>query len=179
MNRQPGRQALQSLLMAAGLVLALVQPPAYGRHPDLELDDLDDQQIDALLQRELDDEDLRACGLGNPNAAVDDETMVEIILCALGDEGDSPDEQGLDFDDLEAEMEEANTSVEDVVRQAVQRADALASGPSWRAMQMTWVAPTDAGSERYAIKDGRVNPGRAAIPVVKVALRGAIRAVVR
>jgi hypothetical protein len=186
MTHRPQRKPrwLRSALGAA-LVLALVHAPAHGRHPDLELDALGDGQLDALLQAELDDEDLMACGLGDPRAPVPKDEMLDIILCALGDDGDDDDEDDIDDDDLEAEMEEANTTLEAQVLAALERADVLASGPPVPDAALARAAqpgdePTAAlvspGDERLALRDGRINPGKAAVVPVKLAIRSAIRA---
>jgi hypothetical protein len=167
------------------LALALVGAPAVARHPDLDLDRLSDGQIDALLQAELDDDDLLACGLPNVRAAVPDQQMFEIIMCALGDDGDDASESNLDLDDLEAEMAEANTTLEAVVSAAIQRADVLAQGAPLTVNDVRaalgLAEPGVATETReapvlYAVDDGYVNPGKAAVPQTKAYVRQAIRA---
>jgi hypothetical protein len=167
------------------VALGLAQAPAYGRHPDLDLDALSDGQLGALIQAELDDNDLVACGIGNPNAAKTKEEMFEVIMCALGDDGDDESEQSLDFDDLEDEMEEAGTTVEDVVMRALERADVLATGPQGLAALLSSVvlagtpdaaAPASLDGETVALKDGRINPGKAALVPVKGGLIQGVRA---
>lgn len=160
---------------------------AGARHPDLELDDLSDAEIDQLLQAELDDEDLAACGL-NPRARITVEDMQAIVMCALGDDRDDDDEDDVDFDDLEAEMEEAGRTLEDVVQEALVRADALAhappSGPAADRPDAAPAAladspesaPADALAVRqYALRNGFIDPGRAAVPPVKQGVRFVIR----
>ncbi|WP_298826553.1 hypothetical protein [uncultured Piscinibacter sp.] len=119
---------LRALVATCAVALGLGQSPAMARHPDLEMDNLSQAQVSALLQNELDDDDLIECGLADLNGAVSSEDLVEILMCALGDDNDGDDEDDLDIDDLEAECEEAGTHVEDVVRAAVasvqRRADA-------------------------------------------------------
>ena len=173
------------------VVLALAQAPAYGRHPDLDLDALDDAELDALIQAELDDHELVKCGIGNVNAQKTEQEMFKVIMCALGDEGDDESEQGLDFDDLEDEMKEAGTTVAKVVWAALEVADARASGPASLAERLSAAAPADAppaselaglgldGELLAQIKDGRINPGKAAVPFVKNGLEAGVRAVVR
>ena len=184
-DRRRGRTPLIRSLIGTALALALSHGPSYGLHPQLELDALSDGQIDTLLQAELDDEDLQACGLGNPTAPKPTEEMLDIILCALGDDNDDGDEDDLDDDDLEAEMEEANTTLEAQVRAALERADDIASGQPSPDAALRLVAaasdppaagPTLPDDERHALRDGRINPGKAAIVPVKLAIRAAIRA---
>lgn len=185
MTHRPQRKPrwLRSALGAA-LVLALAHVPSHGRHPDLDLDAMNDRQLDALLQAELDDEDLMQCGLTDPRAPVPKDEMLEIILCALGDEGDDDDEDDIDDDDLEAEMEEANTTLEAQVLAALERADVLAVASPDAASLMRAVpsgdepaaAPVLPDDERLALRDGRINPGKAAVVPVKLAIRTAIRA---
>lgn len=161
-------------VVGAALLLALAHAPSWGRHPDLELDAMSDAEIDALLQVELDDDDLIACGLTNPRAPKPTEEMLEIIMCALGDDGDDGDEDDLDDEDLEAEMEEAHTTLEAQVRAALEQADAIASAQPLRdGLSADEASPDD---ERHALRDGRINPGKAAILPVKLAIRAAIRA---
>ncbi len=181
---KPSSKPSVSSLASAALVLALAGAPAFARHPDLDMDRLSNAQIDALVQAELDDDDLVACGLPNLRAAVPDEQMFNIVMCALGDDGDDDGESDLDLDDLEAEMAEANTSLEDVVTAALERADQLALGAPLTAADIRAAlhfaepeASADAGavSDLYAVTDGRINPGKAAVPQVKLYIRQAIR----
>lgn len=187
------RPAHRTFIATASLCVALAaaQAPAWGRHPDLDLDALDDDTLDALIQAELDDHELVKCGIGNPNAQKSEQQMFDIIMCALGDEGDDESEQGLDFDDLEDEMREAGTTVAKVVWAALELADARASGPASPADRRTAAALADAppaslvaglgvdGELLAQIKDGRINPGKASVPFVKAGLEAGVRAVVR
>lgn len=110
---------VRALAAACAVALAAWQSPAMARHPDLELDNLSQAQVTAMIHKELDDDDLMQCGLADLNGAVSSEDLVEILMCALGDANDDDDEDDLDLDDLEAECEEAGTHVVDVVRAAV------------------------------------------------------------
>ena len=118
----------RALLTACAIAAGLGQSPVLARHPDLELDNLSEAQLTALILSELDDDDLQACGLDDLNGPVAPNDLVEVLMCALGDDEDGDDEDDLDLDDLEAECEEAGTHVIDVVRGAVasvqRRADA-------------------------------------------------------
>jgi hypothetical protein len=181
---KPSVSWLPSAALALAMAGVLAGAPALARHPDLDLDRLSDGQIDALLQAELDDDDLVACGLQNLRAAVPDEQMFEIVMCALGDDGDDGSESSLDLDDLEFEMAEAGMRLEDVVAAALDRADTLAQGAPLTAADIRFAfaagAPETAGAaaapdEVHALKDGRINPGKAAVPPVKQYVRQAIQ----
>ena len=182
-NYQAKRGFVATACLCAALAVAL--GPAYGRHPDLDLDALNDAQLGALIQAELDDDDLVKCGIGNPNASKTKEEMFDVIMCALGDDGDDESEQSLDFDDLEDEMEEAGTTVAEVVQRALERADVMASGPQALAALFSSVAlagapdaaaPVSLDGRNFALKDGRINPGKAAVVPVKGGLIQGVRA---
>ena len=111
------RLGLVVVLTGSGLVL--------GAQSDT-IDDLD-RLTPAQLEQEIIDEldDLFAeLGL-NPNGLYADDRLEEAILLALSDEGDDDNEDDVDYDELEEEMEEAGTSVEDVVAGAVEEADRI------------------------------------------------------
>jgi hypothetical protein len=196
---------LHPRLVATLIATALMwgQAPTQARHPELNLDALSDSAIDRLLQAELDEEDLEDCGLPGPNARVANAKMVEIILCALGDDGDDDDEDDLDYDDLEDEMEEAGTTLEAVVRRAIQNADAIAAAPgelqlvalglaevtgssgtastdpvwSWAEASAAPVPPQGQPVWLLAKRDGYTDPGRSAPPVVKREIVSLVRSV--
>ncbi len=67
--------------------------------------DLRDELNDVLEEVEDDDADL--------------ETLAELILDAFGDDGDTGAETDISLEDLEAEMEEAGTSLEQVIAGAL------------------------------------------------------------
>lgn len=180
------RQCLSVALLAA----SAATPVALARNPDLELDRISDAQLDALLQAELDWDDLAACGLQNPRAAVPDDALVDIIECALSDEGDDDSESDLDWDDLEYEMNEAGTSIDQVVRMAVQQADAAARaptpGPDRRLVAVAGEAGAEAPDARpadavleLAARNGYVDPASVSVRYVKAGIRSAVHAVVR
>ena len=52
------------------------------------------------------------------------------VMYALSDEDDDPDESVVDFDELEAEMEEAGTTLEEVVWDALNEADEYVGRPT-------------------------------------------------
>lgn len=178
-RRHPDRALLGTMLLAAGLLLA--QGPAHGRNPNLELDEVSDARLDQLLQDELDWDDLAACGLEDPSAAKTKDEMFEIILCALGDDSDQDEENDLNFDDLQEEMKEADTTVEEVVRRALDIADEIATAPE---APRLWLAAAGAvcdvtpfaaqtqppAAQLLALKDDSINPGSAAIRPVKSAI---------
>jgi hypothetical protein len=183
MNPTRLRRTKRALFAGCFLCAALAQAPAGARHPGLDLDTWSDDDLDAVLQAELDDDDLIACGIGNPNAPKTKEQMYRVIICALKDGGDDESEQEMDYDDLQAEMQEAGTTVEKVVWAAMDEADEMASGPQPGA---AWVAallhggaapaPEPADVEWLAqIRDGRIVPGRAAIGPTKGDLKAGVR----
>jgi hypothetical protein len=183
-SRPAGRTLLGAALVSATLLLA--QGPAQGRHPDLDLDALSNDEINELLQDELDPDDLAACGLTNPRASKTVDEMFDIIMCALGNDGDADDETELDFDDLEAEMQEAGTTLEAVVERALERADVMASGSAPPTLWLAAAGPVEgvvlpSAAElppawTLAPRDGRVDPGSAAVWPVQRGVTQGIRA---
>jgi len=118
----PGILSLSSWgvgLLVAGLTLA----PASLREPQrTDLDSFSDQQLDRDLQDELDDvfENHQPEDVGNVEA------MQREFMEALADDGDEGAEMEISLADLEAEMQEAGTSVADVVHDALERLDRAA-----------------------------------------------------
>ena len=175
-------------LTALCTALAFVPGPVQARHPNLELDNLDEGTLDDLLQAELDDDDLIACGLRDPNGDATVEQLFRVAMCALGDGGDSGNERSLDLDDLEFEMAEAGTTVSAVVWAAIEEADEMTSGLP--AAGIIRVAFRTGGSEpaatagrgdgeRYAWGNKRVRPANAMDGPIKQGLIGTIQAVRR
>lgn len=142
--------------------------PVHARNPPRDLDALSDAQFFALLDNEMDDDDLEDCGFGDLNGRHTTQQAYDVIMCALSDEGDTDEENDLDFDDLQAEMREAGTTVEAVVRAAIQDADRRASGPLTRAVLVAALRrdaemPTSDSSTNYPewyaqIENGIINP---------------------
>lgn len=166
--------------------LALVPASVQARHPDLELDDLDDDTLDAMLQAELDDDDLIACGLSDPKGAASVDLLFKVAMCALGDAGDSGDERALDLDDLEAEMAEADTTVSAVVWAALEVADEMTSGlPAATTIRVAFRSSAAGPAmnargldgNRYAWGDKRVRPADAMDGPIKQGLIAKIREV--
>jgi len=125
---------LSLVVLAAGLGLALVQSRVQAEH-DL------DSYPDSILERDLSDElDDIYTQVDDPDGEYDLDVLKAHILDALGDNGDEGFETEIDLADLNEEMEEAGTSLEDVVDEALARADELASRrglPSWTVVQVT------------------------------------------
>jgi hypothetical protein len=128
---------LSVVVLVAGLGLALVQSRVQAEH-DL------DSYPDSILERDLSDEldDIYA-QLDDPDGEYDLDSLKADILNALGDEGDEGDEEEMEIDlaDLNQEMDEAGTTVDSVVDEALARADELASrrgSPSWTIVQATF-----------------------------------------
>jgi hypothetical protein len=128
---------LSVVVLVAGLGLALVQSRVQAEH-DL------DSYPDSILERDLSDEldDIYA-QLDDPDGEYDLDSLKSDILNALGDDGDEGDEEEMEIDlaDLNQEMDEAGTTVDSVVDEALARADELASrrgSPSWTIVQATF-----------------------------------------
>jgi hypothetical protein len=141
----------------------LGQRPIEGQVKDL--DALSPATLDRDLEAELDDiyQSLPPDRLDS----LDD--LMDHILEALSDDGDDGTEQDIDEENLEAEMEEAGTSLEDVVEAALERADRLATGPR----PPTWaIVPVTSLAQRG---DGMTTP-RIAVAQVKGSLIQTIRA---
>lgn len=81
------------------------------------LSDLDTYD-DARLMRDLRDE-LNDVLEEVEDDDTDNETLASLMLDALGDDGDTGYETDITLEDLEAEMEEAGTSLEEVIAQAL------------------------------------------------------------
>jgi hypothetical protein len=84
-----------------------------------DLDAFSDARLDRDLQDELDD----VFDEHSPDAVADVATIQAAIMAALQDEGDEGAEAEISLADLEAEMREAGTDVEDVVHDAIERLD--------------------------------------------------------
>lgn len=128
------------VVVVAGAGLALVESRVQPRvQADHDLDSYSDEQLQTDLTDELDD---IYAELGDPNAQYALDDLNTAILDALGDEGDEGDEEEMEIDlaDLNAEMEEAGTTLDDVVDEALAEADRQASrrpSPSWTVVQVT------------------------------------------
>ncbi len=126
---------LTLVVLLAGSGLALVQFRVQAAH---DLDRYTDEQLQEYLFAELDD----MSQFESPDEQYDIDELRSAILTALSDEGDEDDEgeQQIDRADLVEEMNEAETTVEDVVDEALARADELASrtgSPSWTIVQVS------------------------------------------
>lgn len=125
MSHRRARWSLPASLVGAWL--ALIQSPVYSQDY-VEINDLDlllnePGRLERDLDNELDDIG-ENWNLGEfaPIAVLFDE-----IMWALGDEGDTDEEEEIDLYDLVQEMAESGASLEDVVLQALQEADIRAS----------------------------------------------------
>jgi hypothetical protein len=131
---------LCAVVAVAGAALALVQSHVQPRvQTDRDLDGYSDEQLETDLADELDD---IFAELGGPDAQYALDDLKTAILDALGDEGDEGDEEEMEIDlaDLNAEMAEAGTTLDDVVDEALAEADRQASrraSPSWTVVHVT------------------------------------------
>lgn len=138
------------LLLGAGL-------PASRPVSTPELRDLDeitdDDELVSYIIADLDD----ILDGRDPSEDVDPRQLYLELLFALGDEGDEfdPEESVISLSDLRDEMAEADTSVEDVVLEALGLNQADAGGPSTRLATDIGVGfeatPSLAGGESTAI----------------------------
>lgn len=117
------------LLAGAGLALGRFQVRA-----DHDLDSYSDEQLEAYLLAELDDIEAGHGGNLQPDGEYALGSLRSAIFNALQDGGDDEGESEIDFADLVEEMSEAETSVGDVVDEALAEADELAgrNGPCSR-----------------------------------------------
>jgi hypothetical protein len=110
-----------------GTWLALAQVPAYGK--GIDLDDLSEEQLNKFLTIELNDmfthrgQSKTLTYPLDPKRSYPVHVLREAILYALSDaDDDSDDDNVIDEDELAEEMEEANTTLEAVVDNALRRA---------------------------------------------------------
>lgn len=152
--------SLFSTALLAGLLLLPAQSLAQD-DPVYDLDMLNAQQLDGLLNAEIDDifEQL------DQNASYSVEEVAGAIMYALSDEGDNGNENYIDFDELEAEMAEIDSSVADEVYAAVSEADDYAARPGVQPASVPGV---------HLIGDDQVMP-RVAFGRVKGRLTSGIR----
>ena len=170
------------VVLAAGSGLALAQPRGG---PDRDLDTYSDERLAADLFAELDD-------IPEFKKAPDEEYQItELrgdIMDALSDQDDQDDpaEQDIDRADLDAEMSEAGTTLEEVVDEALVRADELAlqqARPSWRILPATFAmkAPGRAHQVGFRVmaQDRDLNGSTTARVAIREVERGVIAAVRR
>ena len=94
--------------------------------PITDLDNCSPTQLERELSEELDDV-FELIRTDNP---VTLQQAFNAVMYALSDEDDDPDESVVDFDELEAEMEEAGTTLEEVVWDALNEADEYVGRPT-------------------------------------------------
>lgn len=151
MNLTSTRIGVEKTLLGIALSLMFMQPHTLLA---TELDDLSPTQLQAALDAELGDDDLRQFGV-DPRKAYPLELLHEVIMQALSDEGDDDDEQLITLADLEEEMDEAGTNLSQVVWDALTEADRIAGLPS-HGSALRKVA------QRLAREDGLTPSGTAA-----------------
>ena len=115
---------LSAVFLLAGASLAFVQLPVQAMH---DLDLYEEVRLQKDLDDELDDILVSKGGQMEPDALYSIEELRTAILVALSDDGDEGLENEIDRADLEMEMEEAKTTVEDVLDEALAEADLIAS----------------------------------------------------
>lgn len=107
-------------LVAVALLLGARPLPEYATSPagsQTDLDTFSDTQLLRDLRDELDD----ILEGRDPNENVAADELFDEVMVAIDDAGDDgdPEESEISLTDLENEMEEAGTCVEDVVREIV------------------------------------------------------------
>ena len=153
---------LSAVFLLAGASLAFVQLPVQAMH---DLDLYEEAQLQEDLVDELDDILVSEGGQMEPDALYSIEELRAAILGALSDQGDEGLEKEIDRADLDMEMEEADTTVEDVLDEALAEADLIASESdisSWAFTQIN--SPND--SLLYAQSRNQRSTPRAVIPTV-------------
>jgi hypothetical protein len=104
--------------LVAGLIAAGLWATSVA-HAEHDLDALGDAELRRELMSELDDVDQLP---DEEEGELDTEAeLIAAFTDALQDSGDDAAESELDFADLEAEMEEAGTSIGDVVEHSVHK----------------------------------------------------------
>ena len=138
------------VVSAVCLITALALTPRLVQSQGKDPDSLDDATLQHDLEAELDD----IYADHDPDSQFELADLKEAMLEALGDEGDEGDEEEIDFDDLEADMEEAGTTIEAVLDEALAQADAIASNqqPTWSIVRVR----LGLGSQRRG--NGRTTP---------------------
>lgn len=113
-----------------GVVLAAAALPALPKDGHQDLDELSEAQLRKYLRAEL-EEVFRHGGL-KPNQRYTIDELYAAIIAALRNEGDSADEDEdeIDWDELEEEMAEIGSSVEDEVQDALEQLVAEADAPA-------------------------------------------------
>lgn len=105
-----------ALIVTVLLTGAVLESNALSARAQLK--DLDQMSEEQLLRYLIDEVDDILEGR-DPDEVVDGETVAEVIE-ALGDDGDTGDESEMDFAELVAEMDEADTTVQAVVEGALE-----------------------------------------------------------
>ncbi|KNZ33909.1 MAG: hypothetical protein AD742_04110 [Methylibium sp. NZG] len=168
------RTIAMAIVVSLGLML-MQAPLSVQARVVADLDELSDDELDEALDDELDDDDLEDCGLTDANAEVTTEQMLQIVMCALSDEGDDAAEQVITWAKLTREMQETNTTVQAVVWRAILQADDVASirgRPTWGLAKVgAWGADIDLAAVG---RDGRLAPPKTVVPYVKQEVRYAV-----
>lgn len=155
------------VVLTAGVALALAQSRVQATD---DLDSYSDEQLQRDLTDELDDIYAQV----DADGEYDLDVLRTAILDALGDDGDEGYEEEIDLADLNQEMEEAGTTLEDVVDEALARADELAlrkGSSSWTIVQAGF-----SGLGFHAQGHDRRTKSKVATDQTAKGLRAAIRA---
>jgi hypothetical protein len=158
------------LLTCAACVVAsaLVLSPYWALAQISDLDELDDATLERDLEAELDD----IYDLLDEDAEYPLAQLKAAMLTALGDEGDAgdEDEEEITLAELEQEMAEADTSLEQVVDDALEAADVLASTETPRAWTIVGVSLAR-GPAAQRRGNGRTTPRQAVLQGTRAIVR--------
>jgi hypothetical protein len=155
---------LRFVVSGVGLIaaLALVPRPLYTQPVDL--DQLDDATLQRDLEAELDD----IYADFEPDGEFQLAELKTAMLEALGDEGDEGDdaEEEITFEQLETEMKEGDTTLEDVLDEALAQADAIASSEqTWSIVRVSLGLGQRRGNGRTTPRQATLQAARAIIRV--------------
>jgi hypothetical protein len=160
----------QLALVACFAGIGLIAAKSQVRSPH-DLDSYTDAQLERDLLDELDD---IYAELGDPDGEYDLDVLKADIMDALGDAGDEGYEDEIDMADLVDQMSEDSTTVEDVVDEALERADELSArteSPGWRIVPVGF-----SGLGLSTQGHDRRSKAKVAVEQTAKALRDAIRA---
>jgi hypothetical protein len=156
---------LRFVVSGVGLVAALALVPRPLHTQPVDLDVLDDATLQRDLEAELDDiyTDF------DPDGQFQLAELRAAMLEALGDEGDEGDdaEEEITFEQLETEMTEADTTLEEVLDAALAEADAVASSerPTWSIVRVSLGLAQRRGNGRTTPRQATLQTARAIIRV--------------
>jgi hypothetical protein len=156
---------LRFVVSGVGLITALTLVPRPLHTQPVDLDQLDDATLQHDLEAELDD----IYADFEPDGEFQLAELKTAMLEALGDEGDEGEdaEEEITFEQLETEMKEADTTLEDVLDEALAQADAVASSErqTWSIVRVSLGLGQRRGNGRTTPRQATLQAARAIIRV--------------